>query len=66
MVDLFPNNLTKYKVDLERGNLLLAIIFLRYFEMDGELQKAIGVLKKRLSDFENRSVGSVLPKMVFR
>ncbi|MDR9415247.1 MAG: ATPase domain-containing protein [Gracilimonas sp.] len=28
------------------------IIFLRYFEMDGELQKAIGVLKKRLSDFE--------------
>lgn len=66
MADLFPNNLTKYKVDLERGNLLLAIIFLRYFEMDGELQKAIGVLKKRLSDFENRSVGSVLPKMVFR
>lgn len=28
------------------------IIFLRYFEMNGELQKAIGVLKKRLSDFE--------------
>ncbi len=28
------------------------IIFLRYYEMDGELQKAIGVLKKRLSDFE--------------
>lgn len=28
------------------------IIFLRYLEMDGELQKAIGVLKKRLSDFE--------------
>ncbi|MAO63553.1 MAG: recombinase RecA [Balneola sp.] len=28
------------------------IIFLRYYEMGGELQKAIGVLKKRLSDFE--------------
>ncbi|HET8866493.1 MAG TPA: ATPase domain-containing protein [Gracilimonas sp.] len=28
------------------------IIFLRYLEMEGELQKAIGVLKKRLSDFE--------------
>lgn len=28
------------------------IIFLRYFEMEGEMRKAIGVLKKRLSDFE--------------
>lgn len=28
------------------------IIFLRYLEINGELQKAIGVLKKRLSDFE--------------
>lgn len=28
------------------------LIFLRYLEMDGELRKAIGVLKKRLSDFE--------------
>ncbi|MDZ7690183.1 MAG: ATPase domain-containing protein [Balneolaceae bacterium] len=28
------------------------IIFLRYLELDGELQKSIGVLKKRLSDFE--------------
>lgn len=28
------------------------IVFLRYYEMEGELQKAIGVLKKRLSDFE--------------
>jgi circadian clock protein KaiC len=28
------------------------IIFLRYLEMEGELQKAIGILKKRLSDFE--------------
>jgi len=28
------------------------IIFLRYLEIDGELRKAIGVLKKRLSDFE--------------
>ncbi len=28
------------------------IIFLRYLEMEGEMRKAIGVLKKRLSDFE--------------
>jgi circadian clock protein KaiC len=28
------------------------IIFLRYLEMRGELRRAIGVLKKRLSDFE--------------
>lgn len=28
------------------------IIFLRYLEFRGELQKAIGVLKKRMSDFE--------------
>ncbi len=28
------------------------IVFLRYLELDGELRKAIGVLKKRLSDFE--------------
>jgi circadian clock protein KaiC len=29
------------------------IIFLRYLEMQGELRKAIGVLKKRAGDFEN-------------
>ncbi|MBD3615214.1 MAG: recombinase RecA [Gracilimonas sp.] len=28
------------------------IIFLRYLELNGELHKAIGILKKRLSDFE--------------
>ncbi len=28
------------------------IVFLRYLEMQGELRKAIGVLKKRMSDFE--------------
>jgi len=28
------------------------IIFLRYLEMQGEMRKAIGVLKKRVSDFE--------------
>ena len=28
------------------------VIFLRYLEVGGELRKAIGVLKKRLSDFE--------------
>lgn len=30
------------------------VIFLRYVEIDGRLQKAIGVLKKRLSSFDNR------------
>nr|WP_267899447.1 ATPase domain-containing protein [Halorientalis pallida] len=29
------------------------VLFLRYHEINGELRKAIGVLKKRLSDFEN-------------
>jgi|AntRauTorckE6833_2_1112554.scaffolds.fasta_scaffold00247_13 circadian clock protein KaiC len=29
------------------------IIFLRYLEMDGKINKVIGVLKKRLSGFEN-------------
>lgn len=29
------------------------IIFLRYLELKGELRKAIGVLKKRMSDFEH-------------
>lgn len=33
------------------------ILFLRYIERNGELRKAIGVLKKRLSDFE-RSIRS--------
>jgi circadian clock protein KaiC len=28
------------------------VIFLRYLEINGELRKALGVLKKRLSDFE--------------
>jgi circadian clock protein KaiC len=28
------------------------LVFLRYLEIDGELRKAIGVLKKRLGDFE--------------
>jgi len=30
------------------------IIFLSYVEVDGELQRAIGVLKKRLGDFDSR------------
>ncbi|MDJ0635086.1 MAG: gas vesicle protein GvpD [Xenococcaceae cyanobacterium MO_188.B29] len=29
------------------------LIFLRYLELDGELRKAIGVLKKRVSNFEH-------------
>ncbi|GAB7094743.1 ATPase domain-containing protein [Halolamina litorea] len=33
------------------------IVFLRYLETDGRLEKAIGVLKKRYSDFENSMRG---------
>ncbi|MBC7320865.1 recombinase RecA [bacterium] len=38
----------------EQGISFLAdnIIFLRYLEINGEIRKAIGVLKKRVSDFE--------------
>ncbi len=38
--------------DVELSYLADNIIFLRYLEIEGELRKAIGVLKKRLSDFE--------------
>lgn len=30
------------------------VVFLRYLEIDGQLRKAIGVLKKRVSDFEKQ------------
>ena len=30
------------------------VVFLRYLEIDGELRKVVGVLKKRLTDFENQ------------
>lgn len=38
--------------DLNISYLADNIIFLRYIEFEGELRKTIGVLKKRLSDFE--------------
>lgn len=38
--------------DLNASYLADNIIFLRYLEIEGELKKAIGILKKRLSDFE--------------
>ncbi|MDX1639169.1 MAG: ATPase domain-containing protein [Balneolaceae bacterium] len=38
--------------DMHASYLTDNIIFLRYLEIGGELRKAIGVLKKRLSDFE--------------
>lgn len=42
-----------FKVTEERLSYLSdTIIFLRYLEMEGKLRKAIGVLKKRLSNFE--------------
>ncbi|MCX8026439.1 MAG: hypothetical protein N3A62_01105 [Thermodesulfovibrionales bacterium] len=40
--------LTDYEISYLADN----IIFLRYIEVDGMMSKAIGVLKKRLSDFE--------------
>lgn len=39
--------------DSETSYLADNIIFLRYLEINGKLEKAIGVLKKRMSDFEN-------------
>lgn len=39
---------TKHEVSYLSDN----ILFIRYLEYEGELQKAIGVLKKRASDFE--------------
>jgi circadian clock protein KaiC len=43
-----------FKITEERLSYLSDnIIFLRYLEIDGKLSKAIGVLKKRLSNFEN-------------
>ena len=38
--------------DVELSYLADNIVFLRYLEIEGELRKAVGVLKKRLSDFE--------------
>ncbi|HEX7030049.1 MAG TPA: ATPase domain-containing protein [Gammaproteobacteria bacterium] len=45
----------EFKVS-ERGISYLSdnVIFLRYLETDGELRKTVGVLKKRLSNFDNR------------
>ncbi|MFW5987956.1 MAG: ATPase domain-containing protein, partial [bacterium] len=39
--------------DTETSYLADNILFLRYLEINGKLEKAIGVLKKRMSDFEN-------------
>lgn len=42
-----------FKITEERLSYLSDnIIFLRYLEIDGKLRKAIGVIKKRMSDFE--------------
>ena len=48
-----PNVVGEFQVT-DAGISYLAdnIVFLRYLEMKGELRKAIGVLKKRLSNFE--------------
>jgi circadian clock protein KaiC len=39
--------------DMNASYLADNILFLKYIELDGQLKKAIGVLKKRLSGFEN-------------
>jgi len=54
---ILVTELTKITGDFvitENGISYLAdnVIFLRYLEINGEMKKAIGVLKKRLSDFE--------------
>lgn len=47
-------NITGDFIITENGISYLAdnVVFLRYLEINGEMKKAIGVLKKRLSDFE--------------
>jgi len=38
--------------EIDISYLMDSIVFMRYFENDGELRRAVGVLKKRVSDFE--------------
>ena len=54
MVNEVKNITGDFRVtDTETSYLADNIIFLRYLEINGKLEKAIGVLKKRMSDFEN-------------
>jgi len=54
MVNEMKNITGDFKAtDTETSYLADNILFLRYLEINGKLEKAIGVLKKRMSDFEN-------------
>ena len=54
MVNEMKNITGDFKAtDTETSYLADNIIFLRYLEITGKLEKAIGVLKKRMSGFEN-------------
>lgn len=54
MINELTNITGDFKIT-DHGTSYLAdnIIFLRFIEIEGELKKAIGVLKKRMSNFEN-------------
>lgn len=53
MINETPNVIGQFQTTgMNASYLADNIIFLRYLELNGELKKAIGVLKKRLSDFE--------------
>ena len=54
---MFSENRARYRGEFnatqENMNYLAdSVVFLRHLELKGELQKAIGALKKRTSDFE--------------
>jgi len=54
MVDEVPEVTGTFHVTSEQFSYLGDnLIFLRFIELDGELRRAIGILKKRLSDFEH-------------
>jgi circadian clock protein KaiC len=53
LINEVENVVGEFKVsDIGIGYLADNIVFLRYLEIRGEMRKVIGVLKKRLSDFE--------------
>lgn len=54
LVSEIPNITGEFQISEQRiSHLAENVIFLRYLETSGKLKKAIGVLKKRLSNFEN-------------
>jgi circadian clock protein KaiC len=54
LINEVENITGNFKITEERLSYLTDnIIFLRYLEINGKLRKALGVLKKRMSNFEN-------------